>query len=186
MPTGRGVRLLEHALKVQEILDSEDKAKRCDLALDLIDALLMAGGHRRVVEIEAPRALSLAEAIPDNARASRACLGVMKGLVAYGHPTMASPGRCNGPSGPTGMSCPIPLNGPGWTACWLTCRRRDIACRQKRLFLPAVLLIWPGAWETPTRIGIQPCAGSPSQEHQGMTRSGCAWRTNLPINPGRA
>jgi tetratricopeptide (TPR) repeat protein len=41
--------------------------------------------------MEAPQALSLAETITDNMRASRACLLAMKGLVIYGTPTMGSP-----------------------------------------------------------------------------------------------
>ena len=88
---GEAVRLLEQALKVQEVLDLEDKAKRCDLLLALGDALIFAGEHRRVLDIEAPQALSLAEAIADNKRASRACLLVGRGLGVYGLSAMASP-----------------------------------------------------------------------------------------------
>jgi tetratricopeptide (TPR) repeat protein len=88
---GEAVRLLEQALKVQEVLDSEDKARRCDLLLTLGDALLFTGGHERVVSAEAPQALVLAEAISDNKRASRACLLAMRGLVVYGTVLMGSP-----------------------------------------------------------------------------------------------
>jgi len=91
---GETVRLLEQALKVQEVLDPEDKARRCDLLLALGDALLLAGDYRGVVdtiEAEAPHAFSLAEAIADNTRAYRACLLAMKGLRVYGMPWMASP-----------------------------------------------------------------------------------------------
>jgi tetratricopeptide (TPR) repeat protein len=88
---GEAVRLLEQALKVQEVLDSEDKARKCDLLLALGDALILAGEHRRVASTEAPQAFSLAEAITDNTRASRACLLAMKGLVVYGTILMASP-----------------------------------------------------------------------------------------------
>jgi tetratricopeptide (TPR) repeat protein len=88
---GEGVRLLEQALRVQEVLDSEDKARRCDLLLALGDALLLAGEHQRIVSSEAPQALALAESIADNARASRACMLAMKGLVVYGTVLMASP-----------------------------------------------------------------------------------------------
>jgi tetratricopeptide (TPR) repeat protein len=41
--------------------------------------------------MEAPQALSLAEAIADNTRASRACLLAMRGLAVYGTTWMASP-----------------------------------------------------------------------------------------------
>jgi tetratricopeptide (TPR) repeat protein len=88
---GEAVRLLEQALKVQEVLDPDDKAKRCDLLLALGDVLILAGEHQRVVDTEAPQALSLAEAIADNTRASRACLLAMQGLVVYGTVLLTSP-----------------------------------------------------------------------------------------------
>lgn len=87
---GEAVRLLEQALKVQEVLDPEGKAKRCDLLLALGDALLLAGEHQRVVSTEAQQAFSLAEAIADHKRASQACVLAMKGLVAYGTAFIAS------------------------------------------------------------------------------------------------
>jgi len=88
---GEAVRLLEQALKVQEVLDPEDKAKRCDLLLALGDALLLAGEHRRVIDMEAPQALALAEAIPDNTRASRVCLLAARGLGHNALSAYASP-----------------------------------------------------------------------------------------------
>jgi len=87
---GEAVRLLEQALKVQEVLDPEDKAKRCDLLLSLGDALILAGEHQRIVSTEAPQALAFAEAITDNKRACRACLLAMKGLTLYGTIMMAT------------------------------------------------------------------------------------------------
>jgi tetratricopeptide (TPR) repeat protein len=81
---GEAVRLLEQALKVQEVLDPEDKTKRCDLLLALGDALILAGQHERIIETKASESLSLAEAIADNTRASRGCLLAMKGLVTTG------------------------------------------------------------------------------------------------------
>ena len=47
---GEAVRLLEQAIKVQEILDPEDKAKRCDLLLDLCDALYIVADTRRILK----------------------------------------------------------------------------------------------------------------------------------------
>jgi tetratricopeptide (TPR) repeat protein len=88
---GEAVRLLEQALKVQEVLDPEDKAKKCDLLLALGDALLLAGEHQRVIDMAAPQAFSLAEAIASKALASRACLLAMRGLVVYGTTLMGSP-----------------------------------------------------------------------------------------------
>jgi tetratricopeptide (TPR) repeat protein len=67
------VRLLDQAIKVQEILDPDDKGKRCDLLLDLCDALLLATEFKRILEAEAPTAFTLAEVLDDGSRASRAC-----------------------------------------------------------------------------------------------------------------
>jgi tetratricopeptide (TPR) repeat protein len=88
---GEAVRLLAHALDVQEVLDFEDKAKRCDLLLALGDALLLAGEHQCVIDIEAPQAFSLAEAIADSKRAARACMLAMRGLNAYAAILLTSP-----------------------------------------------------------------------------------------------
>jgi len=91
---GEAVRLLEQALKVQEVLDPEDKAKRCDLLLALGDVLILAGEYRGVVDVietKAREAFSLAEVITDNTRTCRACLLAMKGLRVYGMPWVASP-----------------------------------------------------------------------------------------------
>jgi tetratricopeptide (TPR) repeat protein len=88
---GEAVRLLEQALKVQEVLDPEDKAKQCDLLLTLGNALLLTGEQRRIISTEATQALSLAEAIVDNKRASWACLLALKGLGGYGLGAMTSP-----------------------------------------------------------------------------------------------
>jgi tetratricopeptide (TPR) repeat protein len=81
---GEAVRLLEQALKVQEVLDPEDKTRRCDLLLALGDALVLAGEHQRVVSTEASQAFALAEAISDNERASRASVLAMRGLFVHG------------------------------------------------------------------------------------------------------
>lgn len=88
---GEAVRLVEQALKIQEVLDTEDRARKCDLLLQICDALLLAGDNRRMVDIEAPQALALAEAITDNKRASRACLLAMRGLAIYGTAWMTTP-----------------------------------------------------------------------------------------------
>jgi tetratricopeptide (TPR) repeat protein len=70
---GEAVRLLEQALKVQEVLNLEDKAKRCDLLLNLCEAELLAGELQHILNVEAPAALSLAEDISDSKRASLVC-----------------------------------------------------------------------------------------------------------------
>ena len=82
------VRLTEHALQVQEVLDPEDKPKRCDLLLGLGDSLMPAGEPRRAFEVVAPEALALAEALSDAGRASAACQLALTGLMRYGSGTM--------------------------------------------------------------------------------------------------
>ena len=77
---GEAVRLLEQTLKVQEVLDPEDKGKQCDLLLAMCEALLDLAQLQRIVEVEAPKALLLAEALGDNQRASQACDWALFGL----------------------------------------------------------------------------------------------------------
>jgi tetratricopeptide (TPR) repeat protein len=70
---GEAVRHLEGALKAQEVLDPDDRVRRCDLLLELGEALLPAGEARRALDVAATQALELAEALGDSRRASRAC-----------------------------------------------------------------------------------------------------------------
>ena len=72
------VRLLERAMEVQEIVDPDDKAKRCDLLLKLGMPLTLTLQNARVVQEIAPEALSLAEALGDDARAFQASLVGMR------------------------------------------------------------------------------------------------------------
>ena len=89
---GEAARLLEQALDVQEVLDPDDKGRRCDLLLALADALLAAGEPRRVLDAVAPEALALAEALSDAGRAARVCQLALWSLVYYGAgPTMGTP-----------------------------------------------------------------------------------------------
>jgi serine/threonine protein kinase/tetratricopeptide (TPR) repeat protein len=78
---GEAVRLLDQAIKVQKVLDPDDKAKLCDLFLALCDALLDVPDTRRVIETEAPAALSLAESISDDSRAARVCMSASWAFV---------------------------------------------------------------------------------------------------------
>ena len=82
---GEAVRLLEQALQVQEVLDPDDKTRRCDLLLALGKAVIPAGQLMGVPETLAPEALDLAGAIGDRARAFAACRMAMDGLQAFGH-----------------------------------------------------------------------------------------------------
>ncbi|HTE84250.1 MAG TPA: hypothetical protein VK821_05930, partial [Dehalococcoidia bacterium] len=82
---GEAARHLEQALAVQEVLDPDDTAKRCDLLLMLGEALLPAGDPLRVIEAVAPEALALAENLRDDSRSSRACQAAVEGFwLQYG------------------------------------------------------------------------------------------------------
>jgi tetratricopeptide (TPR) repeat protein len=63
---GEVVRMLDQALKVQRVLDPDDKAKISSLLLTLGDALSIAGEPGRALNIELPEAFSLAEEIGDD------------------------------------------------------------------------------------------------------------------------
>jgi len=67
---GEAIRSFEEALKIQEVIDPEDKEAKCDLLMDLCD-LIMTGETRRVIDEEVPKAFSLAEEMGDRDRASR-------------------------------------------------------------------------------------------------------------------
>jgi tetratricopeptide (TPR) repeat protein len=87
---GEAVRLLEQALKVQRVLDPDDKAKVCDLLLALGECLGMVGQVQRVFTVELEEAFSLAEAGGDKTRAARACALALLNIFAYGAGTMVS------------------------------------------------------------------------------------------------
>jgi tetratricopeptide (TPR) repeat protein len=83
---GEAVRLLEQALKVQEVLDPEDKGKRSELLLALANALVEAGQSRRALDVEFSEALALAEAIGDRQRASQASNSVIQAVAGLWGP----------------------------------------------------------------------------------------------------
>src|SRR3972149_5302864 len=64
---------LERCLRVQEVLDPDDKARRCDLLLALGEALRPAGEAQRALDTAAAEALVLAEGLGDRGRGSAAC-----------------------------------------------------------------------------------------------------------------
>jgi len=78
---GEAVRLLEQAIKVQEILDPEDKSKRCDLLLNLCDTLLDVPDTRRIIEVAAPAAFDLAESLGDDSRVIRTCRLALNAII---------------------------------------------------------------------------------------------------------
>ncbi len=81
---GEAVRLMEQALKVQRVLDPDDKQKICDLLLSLGDYVSMAGDLKRSFTVELDEAFSIAEAIGDKARAARACSIAVPNIVLHG------------------------------------------------------------------------------------------------------
>jgi hypothetical protein len=58
-------------MTVQDLVDTEDRAKRCDLLLALGEALLPTFETERVIAEIAPQALTLAEELGDRSRAFR-------------------------------------------------------------------------------------------------------------------
>jgi DNA-binding CsgD family transcriptional regulator len=87
---GEAARHLERALVVQDLVDHNDRAKRCDLLLSLGEALFPAGENERVITQVAPEALGLAEGIGDRSRAFHASRLALDSLFASGPPYIAS------------------------------------------------------------------------------------------------
>jgi tetratricopeptide (TPR) repeat protein len=81
---GEAARLLEQALKVQEVLDPEEKLKRCDLLLALGWARFYNHEYRHILDNEAPAALALAEGIGNNQRAGQVCQLATSAIAAAG------------------------------------------------------------------------------------------------------
>ena len=86
---GEAVRHLEQALAVQEVLDPDDRAKRCDLLLSLGEALFSAGAMPRVINQVAPQAFELAEALEDGHRAFQVSHLACTALTRYGSFTVS-------------------------------------------------------------------------------------------------
>jgi tetratricopeptide (TPR) repeat protein len=78
---GEAVRHLEQALKIQEVLDPDDKLKRCDLLLALGDAMLPLENPRRLADTVAEEAFLIAEGMADSPRALRAALQAAEALL---------------------------------------------------------------------------------------------------------
>jgi len=77
---GEAERHLRQALKVQEVLDPDDRAKWCDLLLDLGAAMLPGEEPRRVADSVATEAFALAEALGDPLRAARSAVMALDAL----------------------------------------------------------------------------------------------------------
>ncbi|HLC30540.1 MAG TPA: hypothetical protein VJM51_07150, partial [Dehalococcoidia bacterium] len=85
---GEAVKHFEDALQAQEVLDYEDKSKRCDLLLALGEALMPAGEPQRAAGEVAEEAFAIAEELGDRERASRACRTALHSLRQYGAATI--------------------------------------------------------------------------------------------------
>jgi DNA-binding CsgD family transcriptional regulator len=81
---GEAVRLLEHALAIQQAHSPDDGALRCDLLVDLGQALTDAGEGRRTLDQVALEAYRLAEAAGSADRAMAACQLAMVALNVEG------------------------------------------------------------------------------------------------------
>ena len=80
---------LERALEVADVLDPDDKAKRCDLLLTLGEAMMPAGASLRVYERVASEAFNLAETLGDNDRGALACQIAVEAMLRYSLGVMA-------------------------------------------------------------------------------------------------
>jgi DNA-binding CsgD family transcriptional regulator len=87
---GEAARQLDRALVVQDLVDPDDRAKRCDLLLSLGQALFLAGEHERVITRVAPDAFGLAQGIGDRSRAFHASRLALDSLFARGAARMSS------------------------------------------------------------------------------------------------
>jgi tetratricopeptide (TPR) repeat protein len=82
---GEAVRLLDHAINVQKVLNPDDKAKICDLLLDMCEALIEVPDTKRILDIDAPQANALAESLNDNSRVVRTCYMALTALITEYH-----------------------------------------------------------------------------------------------------
>jgi DNA-binding CsgD family transcriptional regulator len=77
---GEAELLLSRALQVQDIVDPDDLARRCDLLLELGGAMLPSDAPDRVARTVGAQAFELAEALGDSLRAARAACMALEGL----------------------------------------------------------------------------------------------------------
>jgi DNA-binding CsgD family transcriptional regulator len=84
---GEAAYQLERALQVQGMVGPDDVHTRCDLLLELAEALGPSGDTEKVIRYIAPEALSLAETLADRHRAFRACRLAIDSLETQGAST---------------------------------------------------------------------------------------------------
>jgi serine/threonine protein kinase len=78
---GEAARHLEQALKVQEVLDPDEKVQRCDLLLALGETMLPDENPERAATVAAPEAFALAEALGDSDRAAKAAVLALNAIA---------------------------------------------------------------------------------------------------------
>jgi predicted ATPase len=81
---GEAARHLERCAQVQEVLDPDDNMKRCDILLELGEALRPSGESTRAAREVATEAFALAEALGDRGRACRASLLALEAFMTIG------------------------------------------------------------------------------------------------------
>jgi tetratricopeptide (TPR) repeat protein len=80
---GEAVRHLEQALRALEVLDPDDKSRRCDLLLALSEATALAGDPWRAATQMSEEAFTLAEVLQDSSRAAHICTGALDAIYRY-------------------------------------------------------------------------------------------------------
>jgi serine/threonine protein kinase len=81
---GEAERHFEQALKVQDVLDPDNKSKRCDLLLALGQVILPGEEPGRALNTAAPEAFRLAEDLGNPARAARAAVLALEASIRAG------------------------------------------------------------------------------------------------------
>jgi eukaryotic-like serine/threonine-protein kinase len=89
---GEAVRHLEQALQVQQVLDPDDRSRRCELLLAVGEALMPAGDPERAFRIVAEEAYALSAQIGDSPRACSACRIALEAQFQYGQASTSGTG----------------------------------------------------------------------------------------------
>lgn len=95
-------RLFEQALQALDEEEVEDNGLRCDLLLELGQALIAAGEPRRAADEMAPRAFALAEALPDPQRAANSASLALFAVQNQGGDVGRRPARMAAVAAPAG------------------------------------------------------------------------------------
>jgi tetratricopeptide (TPR) repeat protein len=77
---GEGARHLQQALKAQEVLDPDDRRKRCELLLSLGEAILPGDEPSQAIHLAAEEAFLIGEALGDGLLSARAAILAVEAL----------------------------------------------------------------------------------------------------------